>query len=132
MLVDDGFAARLAGMLEYVHQSMKPDLTHPMLGDGDQMLSDDREHWEAKVLLAARSVLFRRPLYQPFQARLNDTVLWFLGLDANAVPTTSVEPASAAYPTPAWSCCAAAVITSCSTRRRLGTLPTRTMVTRMP
>ncbi|HEN47015.1 MAG TPA: alginate lyase family protein [Mizugakiibacter sp.] len=98
MLVGDGFATRLAGMLEYIHQSMKPDLTHPMLGDGDQMLSDDREHWEAKVLLAARSVLLGRPLYRPFLACLNDTALWFLGLDANAVPSTSVEPASVAYP----------------------------------
>jgi len=93
----DVFIQRLQNMLEYVHQSMKPDLTHPILGDGNLLVTDDREHWESKVLLAARAQLFGKPLYSGFSKVLNDSSIWFLGTPAADIELSQKAPASAVY-----------------------------------
>lgn len=93
-----GFIERLQKMHEYVHQSMKPDLTHPILGDGNLLSTDDREHWESKLLLSARSLLFDLPLYEGFRDALNDSTVWFLGQHREDVETTGSAPASCVYP----------------------------------
>jgi len=92
------FVDRLQKMHEYVHQSMKPDLTHPILGDGNLLTTDDREHWESKLLLSARNVLFDKRLYEGFQSALNDSVVWFLGVDRTEVTMTESPPVSRVYP----------------------------------
>lgn len=84
-------------MLDYVHDTMKPDLTHPVLGDGELLATDDREHWESKVLLAARTHLFSRPMYREFRPSVNDTAIWFLGLDPRNIETTRNRPSSRVF-----------------------------------
>jgi|GEM_PF-6788796 len=91
------FSEKLKSMLDYVHQSMKPDLTFPMLGDGDQMLSDDREHWETKVILAARTFLFGEPVCESFKSTINDSPCWFFGLAAYELSATEDLPSSSVF-----------------------------------
>lgn len=93
-----GFASRLHSMLDVIHDTVKPDLGHPALGDGEPLTTDDREHWEAKVLPAARAHLFDDPIHEPFIELLNDTSLWFLGLARRDCMTTKAPPASRIFP----------------------------------
>lgn len=88
---------RLDGMIEYSHQSMKPDLSHPILGDGNLLSTDDREHWESKVLIAARASVFNKPIYSGFVSTLNDSSIWFLGLNRSSLQTTGTCPESRVY-----------------------------------
>lgn len=95
--IPESFSVYFKCMLEYIHQSMKPDLTHPMLGDGDLMLSEDREHWEVKVLLTARSILFNEPFCSSFNDVINDASYWFFGESLSNLPVTDEIPGSMVY-----------------------------------
>jgi hypothetical protein len=88
---------KLGLMLDYIYVTMKPDSTHPMLGDGELMVTDDREHWEAKCLLAARSHFFGRPLYTKFVPSINDASVWLLGLDPRNISVTPEPPESVVF-----------------------------------
>ena len=88
---------RLARMLDYVHLTMKPNLTHPMLGDGELIATDDREHWEAKCLLAARSQMTGSPIHHDFRPSINDSTIWILGLDPRDIPVTDEPLESAVF-----------------------------------
>lgn len=46
------FQRRLQAMIDYIIAAEKPDGTHPMIGDGDMLVTEDREHWEARELVA--------------------------------------------------------------------------------
>lgn len=83
--------ARFAKMLDYVHETMKPNLAHPVLGDGEALSTDDREHWEAKALLAARYRLFQEPIAEDFLPQVNDAAVWLLGIALPDIRTTA-EP----------------------------------------
>ncbi len=93
----DEFVRRLRAMLDFVHASMKPDFTHPMTGDGDQFTSEDREHIEAKLLLAARAVLFNDPICDKFRPALNDSCWWYLGQPIDSVPVLTAPLSSEIY-----------------------------------
>ena len=84
-------------MLNFIHQSMKPDHTHPMLGDGDQLKTNDREHHEAQALMAARFFLFNEPIHNSFKATINDAVIWFFGKSPNDISYTDTPIISKAY-----------------------------------
>lgn len=88
------FVNKLKLMLEYVHRTMKPDLTHPMLGDGDQMTSDDREHRETRALLPALYVLFDEKIYAGFKPSYNELMWWFLGEACGNIAHTKTAPGS--------------------------------------
>lgn len=45
------FMEQFLRMLEYVWLVEKPDGVHPMIGDGDELTSEEREHWEARALI---------------------------------------------------------------------------------
>lgn len=88
---------RFARMLDYVHDATKPDLTHPVIGDGEPMITDDREHWESKALLAARSNLFHKPICSEFLPVLNDSPVWILGLGPVDILTVDDLPPSRVF-----------------------------------
>jgi hypothetical protein len=84
---------RVGRMLDYAHDTTKPNLTHPVLGDGEPMVTDDREHWESRSLPVARSKLFGRPVCANFISGLNDSSIWILGVDpANILTTVELPP----------------------------------------
>ena len=90
----DELSDPLRRMIRVVHDTMKPDLLHPMLGDGEPMTTDDREHWEAKLLIAAGTEIFGDPLFRPHGRTLNDTSLWFLGKSSSSFTTSDAAPES--------------------------------------
>ena len=90
-------SSTLRKMIRIVHDTMRPDLQHPMLGDGEALTTDDREHWEAKVLLAAGAEFFQDPVFSPYADTLNDSCLWFLGKPAHEIARTVEPPGSTAY-----------------------------------
>jgi hypothetical protein len=49
--IPEDFVSRFQQMLDYIWHTQKPDGTHPMIGDGDQLLTEEREHWEARALI---------------------------------------------------------------------------------
>ena len=85
---------RLVRMLDYVHDTMQPNCGHPVLGDGEPMTTDDREHWEARALIAARTVLKGSPCFEGFLPSISDAAVWMLGIDRRTLPTTPTAPAS--------------------------------------
>ena len=95
--VPESYRARFGRMLEYIHVTMKIGLTHPVLGDGEPLVTNDREHWEAKALLPARSVLYGRPLYSKFAASINDSLVWLLGVRRESVLVTDEIPVSTVF-----------------------------------
>lgn len=96
-LLPDWVFERYARMLDYIHDTTKPDLTHPVLGDGEPMITDDREHWESKALLAVRSDRFHRPICTDFLPILNDATVWLLGIDPVDVLTADELPPSRTF-----------------------------------
>jgi hypothetical protein len=70
------FMNRLKKMLESIWWLKKPDDTHPMIGDGAQLVTQDREHWEARALI---------PVYDRLvgidSANSHEAADWFLSKD---------------------------------------------------
>ena len=73
IVVPTEFMDRLQNMLQSIWWLKKPDGTHPMLGDGAQLVTQDREHWEARALI---------PVYDRLAGKLchesNEAADWFL------------------------------------------------------
>jgi hypothetical protein len=76
---------RFRRMLDYVHNVAMPDLTHPVVGDGEPLVTDDREHWESRALLAARWVLFDEPVDVSLSRMIDDSCIWLLGRNAREI-----------------------------------------------
>ena len=70
------FTRRFKKMLKYIWFSQKPDGSHPMIGDGDQMLSNDREHWEARSLIPVYGYLYKTAV--SFDENYLESANWFL------------------------------------------------------
>jgi hypothetical protein len=76
--IDARFRERFGLMLDYVHDTAKPSRRHPVLGDGEPLVTDDREHWEARALLAARYVMFGKPVSDALVPMIDDSSVWLL------------------------------------------------------
>lgn len=85
---------RFLAMLDYVHASAKPSLTHPVVGDGEALVTEDREHWEARSLLAARWSMFGKPLFKKFLPMVDFSSVWMLACPTGKIATTHDEPPS--------------------------------------
>jgi hypothetical protein len=83
--LDTGFYSRFRKMLDYVHDTTMPSLTYPVVGDGEALITSDREHWEARALLAARWKLFQETVNANFQAMIDDSTIWLLGISVDDV-----------------------------------------------
>jgi hypothetical protein len=91
--IPQAFIDRLRSMLQYVYETQKPDGTHPMIGDGDQLSTEDREHWEAKALI---------PLYGHFFGQDDGSVYgtdsdaadWFIETDLTAAKSPPSLPSA--------------------------------------
>ncbi len=70
------FKNRFQKMLEYIYYTQKPDGTHPMIGDGDQLKTNDREHWEARALIPICNYLFK--LFIPVSDENLESLEWFI------------------------------------------------------
>ena len=88
---------RFSKMLDYVHDTAKENGTHPVVGDGELLTSDDREHWESHALLAARAHLYEAPLYTGFIRHVGDASCWLLGCSETDLATTDVRPGSTVF-----------------------------------
>lgn len=88
---------RFERMLRFVHETAKENGTHPVVGDGELLTSDDREHWESRALLAAYSTLFDKPVYRGFSAHLGDASCWLLGVGEAELAVSERAPDSAIY-----------------------------------
>ena len=91
------YSARLRKMIRFIHDTTKPDLSHAMLGDGEPMTTNDREHWEAKVLLAAGFVCFKDTVYTPLIDTINDAAIWFLHTPSSSIGCRDQPPTSTVY-----------------------------------
>ena len=78
-------ADRLRLMLDYVHTTAMPDGSHPVVGDGEALVTADREHWEARSLYAARWSLFELPVDATLANTIDDSSIWLLGVPATEV-----------------------------------------------
>ena len=67
------FEPRLQAMIDYIISAEKPDGTHPMIGDGDMLVSCDREHWEAREMISC----YKNSYYGPLDRELIDDNGWF-------------------------------------------------------
>jgi hypothetical protein len=95
--IPDEHTGRFRKMLSFVHSTVKPNLTHPVVGDGEPLVTQDREHWESRALLAARSVLFGDPVYERFLPMIGESALWLLGRSEASVSSTDAPPASQVF-----------------------------------
>lgn len=85
------FIHRLRNMLQYVYETQKPDGTHPMIGDGDQLRTEDREHWEAKALIPFYGHFFGQ--HDSFiYGTHSDAADWFIETDPIAAKSPSSTP----------------------------------------
>lgn len=89
---------RFRRMLNYVHDTTMPDLTHPVVGDGEALVTEDREHWEARSLLAARWSMFQEPVDTSLVNMIDDSSIWLIGESSVDVGTASDTLKSTVYP----------------------------------
>jgi hypothetical protein len=68
-----------------------------MLGDGEPLDGEDREHWEARLLPAARFALFKDAVFEPYKRLLNDSALWFLARTGQEIGIRRDPPGSKIY-----------------------------------
>lgn len=73
ILVPSEFRDRFIRMLDFVRRTKKPGGGHPMIGDGDLMETEDREHWEARSLINLRLLAADRD-----EETWSDALHWFL------------------------------------------------------
>ncbi|MEM7502614.1 MAG: alginate lyase family protein, partial [Pseudomonadota bacterium] len=88
---------RFQRMLEYVHDTAKCNGTHPVVGDGELLTSDDREHWESRALIPARWVLFGKPIHAGFTEHVGDATIWLLGVPENELEFEDAGPTSKVF-----------------------------------
>ena len=86
---------RFEKMLAYVHDTAKENGTHPVIGDGEELTSDDREHWESRALLGAYSRIFGESVYRGFSEHVGDAICWLLGCNESDLTYTDAQPGSA-------------------------------------
>jgi hypothetical protein len=96
--IDPAAKERFGRMLDYVHDTAMPDLTHPVVGDGEALVTGDREHWEARSLLAARWVLFEKPVDSSLRGMIDDSAVWLLARSRSEIDTAVKILASVTYP----------------------------------
>jgi hypothetical protein len=95
--IDPVTRERFGLMLDYVHATAMPDLTHPVVGDGEALVTEDREHWEARSLLAARWVLFEKPVDASLCSMIDDSSIWLLARAKSEIGTAEDTLTSVLY-----------------------------------
>jgi hypothetical protein len=90
------FQDRLQKMLESIWWLQKPDGTHPMIGDGAQLVTQAREHWEARALIPVYNRLAGGSVPEPDEA-----ADWFLSKGDSFpgfIPTGKLQRKSKIFP----------------------------------
>lgn len=88
---------RFQRMLDYVHDTAKHNGTHPVVGDGELLTSDDREHWESRALIPARWTMFGSPIHGGFLDHVGDATIWLLGVTEGDLEFVDTDPQSRVY-----------------------------------
>lgn len=90
----EAFIEQLVKMLKYIYETQKPDGTHPMIGDGDQLVTEDREHWESRGLIPFYYQFFDKyPGFFPIAD--SDAADWFIKKNTQVIEKSFLSPLQA-------------------------------------